>query len=487
MEEKKLSVFQKISIIYFVCAGLYAAGFILCAITGLAEYRMAVGVLGNCAVCLGFPVWLFVFCFRLLLRKKAGRLARCLSIVIFAGVFLLWTHIFFLITLLSLQDEHRLFGDYLAVNRNTGFLEETRYELCKSKALFFRVKTEWDTDFEIEYLEREYRQTFQAVPFQKDKMFSYEAEVYGRDYRNGEPVAVSAVHRNLPIKVVLAGGYPEDDYIEVLTAWYITEGCRELNIDRSMYTDQRGNMYLYLSGEEDIRAAAEDVQKLIDYAMQDEMFQNYRGTIRLSTEFGSFDTIFIPFGKTGEPQPDTEALEKLIREKYERILEDRRQFEVYEAKQKKEQEGFAESGLTGGEGIANGETEQDGQAVSEESEYAKEARRIYEEVLIPQELGESFTVEYNAKGEEYYPLSGDDVYHYTLIYDRDSGNGACRLYVLYRSPYDEESGSFYSYTDSLTQIADIYAVVKETGEIIPSGRTAWSDVGNSEYREAVGE
>lgn len=122
-----------------------------------------------------------------------------------------------------------------------------------------------------------------------------------------------------------------------------------------------------------------------------------------------------------------------------------------------------------------------------ESKYAKDARSIYETVLVPENIGEEFRIECDAKGREYYPLGEDGVYCYTLVYDRDSENGACRLYVLYRSPYDQENGSYYSYLDSMTQIMDIYAVVKETGQIIPSGKKAWSDVGSEEYRKAVGE
>lgn len=96
-------------------------------------------------------------------------------------------------------------------------------------------------------------------------------------------------------------------------------------------------------------------------------------------------------------------------------------------------------------------------------------------------------MEYNARGEEYYSIGEDGTYFYTLVYDRDSENGACSLYVLYRSPYDEESGSYYYYTDEMTQIMDIYAVVKETGEILSSGRKEWGDPGNERYRKAVGE
>lgn len=69
-----------------------------------------------------------------------------------------------------------------------------------------------------------------------------------------------------------------------------------------------------------------------------------------------------------------------------------------------------------------------------------------------------------------------------LVYDRESENGACDEVVCYEYHYDAEGNEIDS-----TTILDIYAVVKATGEVIPSGRTAWADLGNDAYREATGE
>ena len=57
----------------------------------------------------------------------------------------------------------------------------------------------------------------------------------------------------------------------------------------------------------------------------------------------------------------------------------------------------------------------------------------------------------------------------------------------HRSPHQKGSGDYYYYTDTMTQIADTYAVVKGTREIIASGKKSWGDAGSSAYREAVGE
>lgn len=94
---------------------------------------------------------------------------------------------------------------------------------------------------------------------------------------------------------------------------------------------------------------------------------------------------------------------------------------------------------------------------------------------------------YSAKGYPYYILGEDENYEYILVYDRDSKNDACHLYVLYQAPWDENSQNYVSYTDGSCQIKEIYAFVKETGEIIASNRHHWSDLGNETYREATGE
>ena len=96
-----------------------------------------------------------------------------------------------------------------------------------------------------------------------------------------------------------------------------------------------------------------------------------------------------------------------------------------------------------------------------------------------------------AKGERYAVLS--DTYETSfqgesvtaqlrLVYDRESENGACYEVVCYEDHYDADGNM-----QDNTSIVDIYAVVKESGEVISSGRTGWADVGNEEYRRATGE
>ncbi len=526
MEEKKRPVFKTISIIYFICLGLYLTGWLACLCTEL-EYRMWAWALGNCALFLGLPIWLFVCWLRWHLKKGKSQTVRNFVSIVSVLAFFLWGYLFVIFMVFTVEEEHSLFHGYLAVNRG-GALSETRYFLCKSKALVFREDVyKWDTAFEIEYLEQKYHEVFLEMPFDEDEMLFYRKDGTGEPeqyYR--ETVAVPASNTRLPVRVVIAGGELEDDYIQLLTSYYITNGCMELGIDRPLSINPDGTAALSFFGEEDIKAAVQDLQKLIDYAMQDDIFRDYRSTIHLTLvssleQAGDaewFDTFQIPFGKKGEwdsfgeeDYQDSAALEALLREKYEYAKEQREEMiakrnaaekEASEAEQS-EEDNSGENGITkdtsGEENPGENETADDAsgvdnpedgsgeEAAEELGEYAKDARLIYEEILIPAGIGEGFSVDYGAKGQEYYPLGEDGSYAYTLVYGRDSENGECGLYVLYRSPYDEESGSYYSYMDTMTEIMDIYAVVKDTKEIIPSGRTAWSDTGNSAYREATGE
>lgn len=501
MEQKKDSVFKKASKVYLICLGLYLLGWLPVMATDL-EYKMWVTIVGSCLLLLGIPVWVFLLWFRWHVREERSRALRCGVTVVSAVLFLLWSYFCFLSLVFGLQEERKLFGGYVVVNR-ADMLSRTNYDLCKTRALFFRESVEWDSAFEIKYLERKYRQEFMEVPFDQESMLFYDN--YGGGVLYGETVPVSPAHQNLPIRVFLSGGQLQDDYVDLLTRWYMAEGCRELAIDRPCEIEEDGNLCLYFTDAEDIGAIALDIQKLIIYARQDEIFEDYVGTIYLSPENAeSYERIYIPFGNiNGENalkygyENNIALLQVYIKSRYEEILDNREERLKYDEKWEKrkgekEQEKMQEEAGKQREpedGASDDEAEQfSGKTDNmQESVYAEKARLVWEEINASTDIAGEFAVEYNARGEEYYSLGEDGTYAYTLVYDGDSENGACSLYVLYRSPYDRENGTYYNYTDEMTQIMDIYAVVKETGEVISSGRRAWSDPGNSKYRRAVGE
>ncbi len=119
-------------------------------------------------------------------------------------------------------------------------------------------------------------------------------------------------------------------------------------------------------------------------------------------------------------------------------------------------------------------------------------KRLYDEVYSKQ--GYDYNGYYNAKGNFYAVLGSgreerttadgmtvDMNYEQTVVYDRVSQNGKCHLFVQYKTYYDADGN------ETATAIEDMYAVNRETGEVLASGRHAWEDVGDTAYREATGE
>lgn len=96
---------------------------------------------------------------------------------------------------------------------------------------------------------------------------------------------------------------------------------------------------------------------------------------------------------------------------------------------------------------------------------------------------DNFDTNYNAKGNSYVILKeGSGTLTY-LIYDRDSANNKCGLYVLFETPVADDGS--YSLMDATMQ--DMYAYDYSTGAIAASGKKDWSDTGSEEFQELAGE
>lgn len=91
--------------------------------------------------------------------------------------------------------------------------------------------------------------------------------------------------------------------------------------------------------------------------------------------------------------------------------------------------------------------------------------------------------DYDAKGNSYYVVKEDDKTITLLVYNRDSKNGNCGLYVLETA--EKETDGSYSVSDA--EIEDIYAYEYTTGKTVSSGMKDWSDLPGEEYRELTGE
>ncbi len=93
------------------------------------------------------------------------------------------------------------------------------------------------------------------------------------------------------------------------------------------------------------------------------------------------------------------------------------------------------------------------------------------------------TIAYSADGSSYAIVSDTDDAIRCLVYDRDSANGRCGLYVLYEAK--KAGDGSYSLMDAT--FLDSYAYEYGTGATAESGKESWSDVGSESYRELTGE
>lgn len=117
----------------------------------------------------------------------------------------------------------------------------------------------------------------------------------------------------------------------------------------------------------------------------------------------------------------------------------------------------------------------------EEQEIRTGYQAIYDKHF--QKQNNSFIEDYNAKGYLRIILHEDDSSVEYLVYDRESANGRCGLYVYYRSQKDGTG----AWSPSEASILDIYAYVHDTGDVIRSGKKQWADTGEKLYRSVTGE
>ena len=113
--------------------------------------------------------------------------------------------------------------------------------------------------------------------------------------------------------------------------------------------------------------------------------------------------------------------------------------------------------------------------------------KLYAAVFAPE--GYTYECTYNAKGNFYAILSewetenGEQKLHVTktAVYDRISKNGKCQLFVCYNE-YTTLDGGEWS-----TEIAEFYAVDRQTGEVTAGNKTSWSQPASKAYQEATGD
>ncbi|MCC8181810.1 MAG: hypothetical protein LIO45_02345 [Clostridiales bacterium] len=148
----------------------------------------------------------------------------------------------------------------------------------------------------------------------------------------------------------------------------------------------------------------------------------------------------------------------------------------------------------------DGSTGKDAHLTAEErAEAAAQTRQKEELLLIAQYLADSGDLDStgletlepteSAKGTVYVilwsePWAEDETVTVRgrLVYDRESANGKCDIFVYYEDYVTSDGSEAKS-----TAILEFYAVNQQSGEVISGDKHSWSDMGSAEYREATGE
>lgn len=456
--------------------------------------RTWVNVLGQVIMVLVTPLLLIVLILMLLWQSARIHRGIKLAVTVMAVAGYIYCGFYLFLFILFGTQEEKMLTRHLLVTNESGFLGESNYVYYRPAAFFFKTPGELTNEDKIEYLGRKYQRVFEA------------------DGPGGEVHDVE--YPEVEVNVYLSGMELTDDYVDGLTFQYLSDGYGELGIERDYRTlnfgaQKRDYMCLMVDGYADIPAAAEDISRLADYAMDRQMpdsgtsvYQENQGRIYFS--FGDDEngyTGVIYFGE--EERKEAAQIESVIREGYSHDVEQGIE-EAHRLKeaQKQRSEAMEESDGTGtsagyigeaDEGKASagymeeanereGSEEQRKGADFEADNREEAAKTVYDAVLAAE--GYAYEVCYNAKGNLYIDLGvrtsdtdNGKTYAYRLVYDRPSKNGACELFVLYRAV--EGSGD--------EAIVDMYAVENHTGRVVASGKKAWSDVGTAEYREMTGE
>lgn len=449
---------KKITLIMVCICAVYLAVSLMLSLTELS-FRTWVKVSGQMIVGIFTPIMLFVLALFFLYNNEQVHQALkmvCIAAAVIVCSIYVCLAMFFI--LLGSQEERMLTRRLLVTDES--FLDEANPVYYRPTAFFFKRPGEITNADKVEYLEKTYQRPFGV----------YEAG--GRIYDEGFP--------EVEVSVWLSGMSLEDNYVDELTLACLKEAHRALDIERDYHIIQDGAdgkeyMCLEASGYEDIPALSNDITRLYEYVLSGrthgnaaDIYRKHMGGIYYSFgETGRNYTGSICFGGTDHEQ--TIQVEELVRYAYMR----------YGTGQDESAQNLYESTDEYGDGVE--ETVPETAPESEPDYREKAAKTVYDAALA--EEGFSYAVYYNAKGNLYIDLgsktSEEDgkVYSYRLVYDRSSRNGACELFVLYRSVEDSD----------YEEIVDMYAVETATGKVVASGRKAWSDVGTKEYREMTGE
>lgn len=369
-----------------------------------------------------------------------------------------------LLIVIGREDETMLTKNLIVI-RTPYPKNDSHFTYYRPESLFFKKPTQITNADRADYLCEKYGLKFIAD------------EENGRIYESAHPEIAVTVHQ--------LGLSLTDNYMDELTFHYLKEGYEALELKREYVLHEKGKGWsdnsFCLIGKNlgDLPSLSKDIFLLAHYCIEanggdseENIYRRYPGSIPyLFRERNEAVYRFSYTFQYGQINPDVIKKETLANY----------QDELAAHKKHREKESALQSQAS--ENVPETEENIDTPTEEEESyepDYReKPAKMIYEAFLA--EEGFSYEVYFNAKGNLYIDLGSKEedgqIYHYRLVYDRPSKNGLCELFVLYRAKEGSDDEA----------IVDMYAAEPDTGEVVRSGRKAWSDVGTKAYRDLTGE
>jgi len=489
---KKLRYYLIIITCYFLFAALYFGGDAILAQKGL-EYRVWVDLSAHIFIwCIpfllvGMLLWNGIKA--LLLQGKkvvSGLLLGCFVLFIVFSTLAAVYMLFF--TALKMETEARMPDGNLVVAVPTEYAERDLY-YAKPVGILARKKFSWDSEHYAKSLSKIYDTEFTAV--QDERL----GTVYHSEDYPGLDVQVWGV------------GYEESDYLREnlrqlatsneldkkgkkffqnaaeLTEYEVEAGW---NFEReSKYTVTALTVYWKQMNEAAEKIALFIREELLEAHRADgkNLWDDMTGTIFVTLKFSPNDKKSHNFNISFRNEPGNFWVygEDVTADEIEECLA--REFSTYRNSRGSDLQEEADEASKGTDSAA--EPDKEVQEPYMQSDYHRindgfVAIYAYE---LSDTDGSRFLTDEDAKGNQEAIIYEDEQVVRFLRFDRESQNGKCLLYVYYEADKNEDG----SYSPTEARILDMFAYVIDTGEVIASGKTAWSDVGTKEYREATGE
>lgn len=466
-QEEQASLIKRIlkrSIVVLACfTVVYIMGGIIGSAVGI-HYRTMFNIISQILIAFILPLFLIIYFFvKRYKNPNAKRWKTIVVTIVFLCIFGFWTIIAMFFVAMGAHEENRVLDNLIITDE--GFMDP--YYACYEPKFFILKKScNITEDMGRTYLEEKYEGEFKVVSI-------YSSEIDFLYYN----VFVNEDYPDMPFLVFQNGMELDDYYARILTTKYAIQGFEELGIDRNYCLTDYGEeinkkISITIDDKSDIKEASEDISNLLAYITnQTSFFDKQEG--KISVLFQDKDkTASIPYGGEVSKNNGNEKM-YFTAEYIEGELE--REYSSLKFPQKM---------------IVDSENNNEFEDNDEINILEEEIKLIYTEEL--KEDGKQAEIKYDAKDNLYLTFGsreageeedsfGEGRYEFSLVYDRESKNGTCDLFVLYETHYSEEG------TNDSQIILDVYAIEKETKTIVASGKQSWDDVGTKEYREISGE